>query len=330
MRARYYDPVCGRFVSQDPGRHGANWFDYTPCSPTNYVDATGREFTIIGITATMDIRQAFTSVAARVNATVYETVKDLAGVLNDEAAMLVRAKEFAQGITSSGEWNYYAIQASRAGGTFLKAWALGCAAQGVHALPTGGRRAVRACDTLHRIGALGRAEGPAASIRELVMLDRDNPPYLIAFFDVYSSSVSEDDIVARCREELDGGVSPDQRDGSGHSALMLAAWSGMPRLVILLCQRGASLNAMDTFVRQEGTGGYSALHYAVVANCVDCVRALLASGADPNIRRSDPDNPLTPLDLYFRPGPSRDPEIAAVLTEYGAQRGQYRWASEQR
>jgi len=41
MRARHYDPVCGRFVSEDPGRDGANWFAYASDNPVNYVDSSG-------------------------------------------------------------------------------------------------------------------------------------------------------------------------------------------------------------------------------------------------------------------------------------------------
>jgi RHS repeat-associated protein len=42
MRARHHDPVCGRFVSEDPGRDAANWFAYCAGNPTNDVDANGR------------------------------------------------------------------------------------------------------------------------------------------------------------------------------------------------------------------------------------------------------------------------------------------------
>jgi RHS repeat-associated protein len=42
MRARYYEPSTGRFISQDPATHGLNWFTYAYNSPTNLVDATGK------------------------------------------------------------------------------------------------------------------------------------------------------------------------------------------------------------------------------------------------------------------------------------------------
>ncbi len=42
MRARYYDPNVGRFVSEDPGYNGVNWFMYCDNNPTNKVDRDGR------------------------------------------------------------------------------------------------------------------------------------------------------------------------------------------------------------------------------------------------------------------------------------------------
>jgi len=42
MRARYCDPVTGRFVSEDPAKSGLNWFNYASNSPTNRVDRDGR------------------------------------------------------------------------------------------------------------------------------------------------------------------------------------------------------------------------------------------------------------------------------------------------
>jgi uncharacterized protein RhaS with RHS repeats len=42
MRARYYDPAAGRFVSEDPTRDGGNWCLYAGDNPTDKVDSTGR------------------------------------------------------------------------------------------------------------------------------------------------------------------------------------------------------------------------------------------------------------------------------------------------
>ncbi len=47
MRARYYDPNTGRFVSQDPAKSGANWFAYCAGNPVNLVDKDGKNPVLI-------------------------------------------------------------------------------------------------------------------------------------------------------------------------------------------------------------------------------------------------------------------------------------------
>jgi RHS repeat-associated protein len=41
MRARYYEPTTGRFISEDPARDGANWFGYASNDPIGNVDPGG-------------------------------------------------------------------------------------------------------------------------------------------------------------------------------------------------------------------------------------------------------------------------------------------------
>jgi RHS repeat-associated protein len=43
MRARYYEPATGRFVSEDPGYDGLNWFVYCGNSPVSHVDSSGKK-----------------------------------------------------------------------------------------------------------------------------------------------------------------------------------------------------------------------------------------------------------------------------------------------
>jgi RHS repeat-associated protein len=43
MRARHYDPVTGRFASEDPARSGTNWYAYCANNPITFVDADGKE-----------------------------------------------------------------------------------------------------------------------------------------------------------------------------------------------------------------------------------------------------------------------------------------------
>jgi RHS repeat-associated protein len=43
MRARYYEPTTGRFISEDPARDGVNWYLYADGNPVGRVDASGRD-----------------------------------------------------------------------------------------------------------------------------------------------------------------------------------------------------------------------------------------------------------------------------------------------
>ena len=42
MRARYMDPQTGRFVSEDPGKQGPNWFAYCHDNPVRFTDQSGK------------------------------------------------------------------------------------------------------------------------------------------------------------------------------------------------------------------------------------------------------------------------------------------------
>ncbi|MBU5449160.1 RHS repeat-associated core domain-containing protein [Acetivibrio sp. MSJd-27] len=41
LRARYYDPSMGRFITEDPAKDGVNWFVYCGNNPVNLWDPTG-------------------------------------------------------------------------------------------------------------------------------------------------------------------------------------------------------------------------------------------------------------------------------------------------
>jgi RHS repeat-associated protein len=43
MRARYYEPATGRFLSEDPSRDGVNWYLYADGNPVNKVDEEGSD-----------------------------------------------------------------------------------------------------------------------------------------------------------------------------------------------------------------------------------------------------------------------------------------------
>lgn len=41
MRARYYDPLLGRAISEDPAKNGGNWYAYAGNNPIGMVDPDG-------------------------------------------------------------------------------------------------------------------------------------------------------------------------------------------------------------------------------------------------------------------------------------------------
>jgi RHS repeat-associated protein len=47
MQSRYMDPLVGRFVSEDQGRQGANWFAYCSNNPVNGGDPTGNDWVFL-------------------------------------------------------------------------------------------------------------------------------------------------------------------------------------------------------------------------------------------------------------------------------------------
>ena len=44
LRARYYAPTLGRFISEDTAKDGYNWYVYCGNDPVNYVDPSGEVF----------------------------------------------------------------------------------------------------------------------------------------------------------------------------------------------------------------------------------------------------------------------------------------------
>ncbi len=113
-------------------------------------------------------------------------------------------------------------------------------------------------------------------------------------------------------------------DFGGQSALMWAAARGNADMVRYLAANGAELDARG-MVRQwprkiineprpkdMNKGGFTALHYAAREGCIDCARALIEAGADPDV--TDPER-VTPLVLALE---NLHYDLAAYLIEAGA------------
>jgi ankyrin repeat protein len=124
---------------------------------------------------------------------------------------------------------------------------------------------------------------------------------------------------------LESGADVNAKEGfGGQSALMWAAAQSQAEMVKLLAAKGADLNARGVVHQWErkviteprpkdmNKGGFTPLLYAAREGCVECVKNLIAAGADLNLE--DPDR-MTPLDmalfnLHF--------EAAAALIKGGA------------
>ncbi|MBX7134864.1 MAG: hypothetical protein K1X67_19525 [Fimbriimonadaceae bacterium] len=91
MRARYYEPGTGRFVSEDPARDGGNWFTYCDNEPINNVDQDGKVKTnlvlrgIVFGTALWFIVNFVTAMASG---------EDLTNVLKKSAVVVIEAVLF--------------------------------------------------------------------------------------------------------------------------------------------------------------------------------------------------------------------------------------------
>ena len=124
---------------------------------------------------------------------------------------------------------------------------------------------------------------------------------------------------------LEAGADVNARESwGGQSALMWAAAQSQAEMVKFLASKGADLNARGVIRQWErkviteprpkdmNKGGFTPLLYAAREGCVDCVRHLLAAGADPDLE--DPDR-VTPLNMAIM---NLHFEAAALLITSGA------------
>jgi ankyrin repeat protein len=121
---------------------------------------------------------------------------------------------------------------------------------------------------------------------------------------------------------LGAGANPNDALSDGTSALVLAAHSGQTAVAQVLLEKGAQPDNADA--------GYTALHAAVLRSDVTLVRALIARGANPNIRmtrgtpiRRDTTDFNLPATLigatpYLLAAKFLEPEIMRALASGGA------------
>jgi uncharacterized protein len=124
---------------------------------------------------------------------------------------------------------------------------------------------------------------------------------------------------------LKAGADPNDAQPDGVSALVLAAHSGNGNVAALLLEHGADPDAFGS--------GYTALHAAVLRSDLTLVKALLAHGANPNVRmtkgtpiRRDTTDWNLPATLigstpYLLAARFLEPDIMPVLVAGGADPG---------
>ncbi len=104
---------------------------------------------------------------------------------------------------------------------------------------------------------------------------------------------AEDEDADLADRALQAGVNPDQIDDAGFSALHLAAWWGADEVVELLSKALRTVDRRAETTPEEGDPlgcrsrplkAPTALHLACYTGRAGAVKALLAAGADPNLR----------------------------------------------
>jgi uncharacterized protein len=138
--------------------------------------------------------------------------------------------------------------------------------------------------------------------------------------------------VDAARALLEHGADANAREAwRGQTALMWAAAQRQPEMTALLIEHGAEVDvrsAVNRWERQVSaeprrmyrpTGGLTPLLFAAREGCVDCARALVEGGADPNL--ADPKN-VTPLFLAID---NFHFDTAKYLLEAGANPNKWDW-----
>ena len=103
---------------------------------------------------------------------------------------------------------------------------------------------------------------------------------------------------------LDHGADINARNNNGLTPLGPAAYKNL-EFTRMLLERGARINDHDS-------NGWTSLHWAITNGNLRIIRLLLEHGADVNVR----DKSGTPLSRF---GSARTPEIAELLSKYGAE-----------
>ena len=166
--------------------------------------------------------------------------------------------------------------------------------------------------------------GSAPEIEALLKAGAD-PNYKTPNSETPLMAVARSGNVEAAKALLDGGADINAKESWGEqSALMWAAALSQADMVKFLASKGANLNdhgkvnqwprkiIQEPRPKDLNKGGFTALHYAAREGCADCVKYLLAAGADPDTEDPDRETPLLLAleNMHF--------DTAAVLVQGGA------------
>ncbi len=159
------------------------------------------------------------------------------------------------------------------------------------------------------LGSARNEEGVSA-VREALYSGNDELAEVLvqagAELDVFDAAAVGD--VRRLRELIDADSSlVDAYSSDGFTPLQLASFFSHPEAVDVLLERGADVSS-----RSHNDMGVMPLHAAAAARNAGIVRALLAHGADPNVRQEGSFTPLHEAALHGHE------EMVELLLEHGA------------
>ena len=107
LRARYYDPSTGSFITEDPARDGVNWYGYCAGNPVSYIDPSGMILKILGSEQFTDdmvgyltelTNYTFKTVAMEESEGVFVMINGV----NDDELNYVYSNQLVKGIINSG------------------------------------------------------------------------------------------------------------------------------------------------------------------------------------------------------------------------------------
>ncbi len=121
MRARYYEPTSGRFVSEDSGAQGRNWFSYCDNIPTCRHDSTGKDWKDDVLDGIMTVLNSYSGVNILKEVASNLTKKLIKlGAMEFLAAVESVALAFFQTGKAEFELGKAFLEAGRGGGSFAQ------------------------------------------------------------------------------------------------------------------------------------------------------------------------------------------------------------------